>query len=136
MKTRYTPVLAIALAALSMGDVRAESLRGITVDQSGSYALDTDSIRQVKDQTQTAFTVLTVYNSKMTAPNQAGYIRANTAFLADCKAETQALTEITLMDDSGRVVYRYTPSAAEAPMLRPAKGSRDAKILAAACAAR
>lgn len=125
------------LVALSMTAVfgtdfaQAETLRAITNDAAGSYALDTDSI--VQSNGKTAFTVQTIYTNKMTAPNNAPYNKATNTFLADCKAKTQALTGVSLTDGSGKVVYTYTPTVTEAPMITPEKNSLDAKIMQTAC---
>ena len=126
-------LLAVAgvVASLTMNAAQAESLRAIVTDATGSYALDTDSI--VKSNGKTAFTVQTVYTGKMTAPNNAVYTKATNTFLADCKKQTQALTGVSLADGSGKVVYAYTPTVSEAPMLVPEKNSLDARILQAAC---
>ncbi len=121
------PVMLIALAGIA----HAETLRAIAVEKNGSYALDTDSL--VKSNGKTAFTVQTIYTSKMKAPNGAEYTKASNTFLADCKAKTQALTGVTLMEGAGKVVYSYTPTPAEAPMIAPEKDSLDAKIMQAAC---
>ena len=120
------------VSALTLNIAQAETLRAITTDASGSYALDTDSI--VKSNGKTAFTVQTIYTNKMTAPNNAAYNKATNTFLADCKAKTQALTGVTLMDGSGKVVYSYTPTVTEAPMIAPEKNSLDAKIMQTVCA--
>lgn len=124
------PVMLIALAGIA----HAETLRAIAVEKNGSYALDTDSL--VKSNGKTAFTVQTIYTSKMKAPNGAEYTKASNTFLADCKAKTQALTGVTLMEGAGKVVYSYTPTPAEAPMIAPEKDSLDAKIMQAACQAK
>jgi len=126
-------VLALSLATLS-GVAHAENLRAIAVENNGSYALDTDSL--VQSNGRTAFTVQTIYTSKMKAPNGAEYTKAANTFLADCKAKTQAITGSTLMNGAGKVVYSYTPTPAEAPMITPEKNSLDAKILQAACQAK
>ena len=126
-------VLALSLAALS-GAAQAENLRAIAVENNGSYSLDTDSL--VQSNGRTAFTVQTIYTSKMKAPNGAEYTKATNTFLADCKAKTQAITGSTLMNGAGKVVYSYTPTPAEAPMITPEKNSLDAKILQAACQAK
>lgn len=130
MKIQRIALIAIA-AALTAVVAHAETLRSITTDATGSYALDTDSI--VQSNGKTAFSVQTIYVSKMTAPNNAPYNKATNTFLADCKAKTQALTGVTLMDGSGKVVYSYTPTVAEAPMIAPEKNSLDAKIMQTAC---
>ena len=133
MKKTSAIVLSLSLATLS-GFAQAETLRAIAVENNGSYALDTDSI--VQSNGRTAFAVQTVYTSKMKAPNGAEYTRATNTFLADCKAKTQALTGVSLMEGSGKVVYSYTPTTAEAPMITPEKNSLDAKILQVACKAK
>ncbi len=130
MKTQRIALIALAVA-LATGVAQAETLRAITTDAHGSYALDTDSI--VKSNGKTAFTVQTVYSNKMTAPNNATYNKATNTFLADCKAKNQALTGVTLMDGTGKVVYSYTPTVTEAPMIAPEKNSLDAKILQTVC---
>ena len=130
---KYVIVLALSLATLS-GVAHAENLRAIAVENNGSYALDTDSL--VQSNGRTAFTVQTIYTSKMKAPNGAEYTKATNTFLADCKAKTQAITGSTLMNGAGKVVYSYTPTPAEAPMIAPEKNSLDAKILQAACQAK
>ena len=132
MKTIHL-ILPLVLASVA-GLSQAESLRGISVVNNGSYALDADSI--VQSNGKTAFTVLTNYTNKMKAPNGAEYIKASNTFLADCKAKTQALTGVTLMDGVGKTVYTYTPTPAEAPMITPEKNSLDAKIMQVACAAK
>lgn len=72
MKTQRIALIALAVA-LATGVAQAETLRAITTDAHGSYALDTDSI--VKSNGKTAFTVQTIYSNKMTAPNNArGFI--------------------------------------------------------------
>lgn len=119
------------LSVLTLNVAQAETLRAITVEQNASYALDTDSI--VQSNGKTAFSVQTIYTNKMKAPNGAEYTKATNTFLADCKAKTQALTGVTLMEGSGKVVYSYTPSVNEAPMIAPEKNSLDAKIMQAAC---
>ena len=121
-------VLGVATIA---GLSQAESLRAITVEQNASYALDVDSL--TKSNGKTAFAVQTIYTNKMKAPNGAEYIKATNTFLADCKAKTQALTGVTLMEGSGKVVYSYTPTVNEAPMIAPEKNSLDAKIMQTAC---
>ena len=133
MKKTSLIFLSLGLAALS-GAVQAENLRAIAVERNGSYALDTDSL--VQSNGKTAFSVQTIYTSKMKAPNGAEYTKAANTFLADCKAKTQALTSSTLMNGAGKVVYSYTPTPAEAPMMTPEKNSLDAKILQAACQAK
>lgn len=126
--------ISIAIVALLMsaiGIAQAETLRAITVEQNASYAIDTDSI--VQSNGKTAFSVQTVYTSKMKAPNGSEYTKATNTFLADCKAKTQALTGVSLMEGSGKVVYTYTPTVTEAPMITPEKNSLDAKIMQTAC---
>ena len=130
---KATIVLTLSLATLS-GGANAENLRAVAVENNGSYALDTDSL--VQSNGRTAFTVQTIYTSKMRAPNGAEYTKAANTFLADCKAKTQAITGSTLMDGAGKVVYSYTPTPAEAPMITPEKNSLDAKIMQAACQAK
>lgn len=125
--------LHIAIAALlTTGAAHAETLRAITVEQNASYALDTDSL--VQSNGKTAFSVQTIYTSKMEAPNGAAYTKATNTFLADCKAKTLAITGITLTDGAGKAVFTDTPSVAQAPMITPEKNSLSAKILQAACA--
>ena len=131
MKNKRLALIAFT-SVLATGIAQAETLRAITTDASGSYALDTDSI--VKSNGKTAFTVQTIYTSKMTAPNNASYNKASNTFLTDCKAKNQALTGVTLMDGSGKVVYSYTPTVTEAPMIVPEKNSLDAKIMQTVCA--
>ncbi len=129
--------ISIAIVALLMsaiGIAQAETLRAITVEQNASYAIDTDSI--VQSNGKTAFSVQTVYTSKMKAPNGSEYTKATNTFLADCKAKTQALTGVSLMDGSGKVVYSYNPTVTEAPMITPEKNSLDAKIMQTACSLR
>lgn len=120
----------VTIAGLS----QAESLRAITVEQNASYVLDVDSL--TKSNGKTAFAVQTIYTNKMKAPNGVEYTKATNTFLADCKAKTQALTGVTLMEGSGKVVYSYTPTVNEAPMIAPEKNSLDAKIMLTACGAR
>lgn len=127
---KSTIILALGIAAAT-GVAQAETLRAITVEQNASYALDTDSI--VQSNGKTAFTVQTIYTSKMKAPNGAEYTKATNTLLADCKAKQQALTGVALMDGSGKVVYTYTPTVSEAPMIAPEKNSLDAKIMQTAC---
>lgn len=125
----------IAIAALfftATGLAQAETLRAITVEQNASYAIDTDSF--VQSNGKTAFSVQTVYTNKMKAPNGAEYTKATNTFLADCKAKTQALTGVSLMEGSGKVVYSYNPTVSEAPMITPEKNLLDAKIMQTACA--
>ena len=131
MKTS-TYAFVVLTAVFAAGVAQAENLRSITTDAQASYALDTDSI--VKSNGKTAFTVQTIYTGKMTAPNNAVYNKATNTFLADCKAKTQALTGVTLMDGTGKAVYSYTPTVTEAPMIAPEKNSLDAKILQTVCA--
>ncbi len=129
--------ISIAIVALLMsaiGIAQAETLRAVTVEQNASYAIDTDSI--VQSNGKTAFSVQTVYTSKMKAPNGSEYTKATNTFLADCKAKTQALTGVTLMEGSGKVLYTYTPTVTEAPMIAPEKNSLDAKIMQTACSLR
>ena len=129
--------ISIAIVALLMsaiGIAQAETLRAVTVEQNASYAIDTDSI--VQSNGKTAFSVQTVYTSKMKAPNGSEYTKATNTFLADCKAKTQALTGVSLMDGSGKVVYSYNPTVTEAPMITPEKNSLDAKIMQTACSLR
>ena len=126
--------ISIAIVALLMsaiGIAQAETLRAVTVEQNASYAIDTDSI--VQSNGKTAFSVQTVYTSKMKAPNGSEYTKATNTFLADCKAKTQALTGVSLMEGSGKVLYTYTPTVTEAPMIAPEKNSLDAKIMQTAC---
>ena len=130
-KTKLVFALGIATMA---GVAQAETLRAITVEQNASYALDVDSL--TKSNGKTAFAVQTIYTNKMKAPNGAEYIKATNTFLADCKAKTQALTGVTLMEGSGKVVYSYTPTVNEAPMIVPEKNSLDAKIMQVACSAK
>ena len=123
-------LLALGIVALA-GVAQAETLRAITIEQNASYALDTDSI--VQSNGKTAFSVQTIYTNKMKAPNGADYTKATNTFLADCKAKTQALTGVSLADGSGKVVYSYTPTVNEAPMIAPERNSLDAKIMQTAC---
>jgi hypothetical protein len=123
-------IFALGVATIA-GLSQAESLRAITVEQNASYALDVDSL--TKSNGKTAFAVQTIYTNKMKAPNGAEYTKATNTFLADCKAKTQALTGVTLMEGSGKVVYSYTPTVNEAPMIAPEKNSLDAKIMQTAC---
>ena len=126
--------ISIAIVALLMsaiGIAQAETLRAVTVEQNASYAIDTDSI--VQSNGKTAFSVQTVYTSKMKAPNGSEYTKATNTFLSDCKAKTQALTGVSLMEGSGKVLYTYTPTVTEAPMITPEKNSLDAKIMQTAC---
>ena len=129
-KTTSIAILGLLMAAT--GVAHAETLRAITVEQNASYALDTDSL--VQSNGKTAFSVQTVYTSKMKAPNGAEYTKATNTFLADCKTKTQALTGVSLMDGSGKVVYSYNPTVTEAPMIAPERNSLDAKIMQTACA--
>ena len=129
-KTTSIAILGLLMAAI--GVAHAETLRAITVEQNASYALDTDSL--VQSNGKTAFSVQTVYTSKMKAPNGAEYTKATNTFLADCKAKAQALTGVSLMDGSGKVVYSYNPTVTEAPMIAPERNSLDAKIMQTACA--
>lgn len=130
-KTKF--VFALGVAAIA-GMAQAETLRAITVEQNASYALDLDSL--TKSNGKTAFAVQTIYTNKMKAPNGAEYTKATNTFLADCKAKTQALTGVTLMEGSGKVVYSYTPTVNEAPMIAPQRNSLDEKILQVACGAK
>lgn len=130
-KSRIVLVLSLAVIA---SVAQAETLRAIAVEQNASYALDADSV--IKSNGKTAFTVQTIYTSKMKAPNGADYTKATNTFLADCKAKTQALTGVTLMEGSGKVVYSYTPTVNEAPMIAPERNSLDLKIMQAGCAAK
>ncbi len=130
---KMTTMLALAAVVLA-GVAQAETMRAITVEQNASYALDLDSL--TKSNGKTAFAVQTIYTNKMKAPNGAEYTKATNTFLADCKAKTQALTGVTLMEGSGKVVYSYSPSVNEAPMITPEKNSLDAKIMQVACAAK
>ncbi len=128
---KSTSIAIVALLVTATGVAHAETLRAITVEQNASYALDTDSL--VQSNGKTAFSVQTVYTSKMKAPNGAEYTKATNTFLADCKAKTQALTGVSLMEGSGKVVYSYNPTVTEAPMISPEKNSLDAKIMQTAC---
>ena len=130
MKKTSAIVLSLSLAALS-GVAQAENLRAIAVEKNGSYALDTDSL--VQSNGRTAFAVHVIYTDKMKAPNGAGYTKEVDTLLTDCKTKTQALTGSTLMDGSGKVVYSYTPTPTEAPMITPEKNSLDEKIMRAVC---
>ena len=130
MKKAGAILISLSLVSLS-GAVQAENLRAIAVERNGSYALDTDSL--VQSNGRTAFAVHVIYTDKMKAPNGAAYTKEVDTLLADCKAKTQALTGSTLMDGAGKVVYSYTPTPAEAPMITPEKNSLDAKIMQAAC---
>lgn len=129
-KSNSIAILGLVIAAT--GVAQAETLRAITVEQNASYALDTDSL--VQSNAKTAFSVQTVYTGKMKAPNGAAYTKATNTFLADCKAKTQALTGVSLMEGTGKVVYSYNPTVSEAPMIAPEKNSLDAKIMQTACA--
>lgn len=129
---KMTSIAIVGLLMAATGVAHAETLRAITVEQNASYALDTDSL--VQSNGKTAFSVQTVYTSKMKAPNGAEYTKATNTFLADCKAKTQALTGVSLMDGSGKVVYSYNPTVTEAPMISPERNSLDAKIMQTACA--
>ncbi len=129
---KSTSIAILGLLIAATGVAQAETLRAITVEQNASYALDTDSL--VQSNGKTAFSVQTVYTSKMKAPNGAEYTKATNTFLADCKTETQALTGVSLMDGSGEVVYSYNPTVTEAPMIAPERNSLDAKIMQTACA--
>ena len=124
--------LVLAMSIVAAASVaQAETLRAITIEQNATYALDTDSI--VQSNGKTAFSVQTIYTTRMKAPNGADYTKATNTFLADCKAKTQALTGVNLMDGSGKVVYSYTPTVNEAPMISPERNSLDAKIMQTAC---
>ena len=124
--------LVLAMSIVAAASVaQAETLRAITIEQNATYALDTDSI--VQSNGKTAFSVQTIYTTRMKAPNGADYTKANNTFLADCKAKTQALTGVSLMEGSGKVVYSYTPTVNEAPMISPERNSLDAKIMLTAC---
>lgn len=129
-----TPIIALAAIAATLvtGIVQAETLRNIATETNASYALDTDSI--VQSNGKTAFTAQTIYINKMTAPNNAAYNRATNTFLADCKAQTIALTSVKLIDGSGKVVFTDTPTVQQAPMITPEKNSISAKILQTVCA--
>jgi hypothetical protein len=129
---KSTSIAILGLLIAATGVAQAETLRAITVEQNASYALDTDSL--VQSNGKTAFSVQTVYTSKMKAPNGAEYTKATNTFLADCKTKTQALTGVSLMDGSGKVVYSYNPTVTEAPMIAPERNSLDAKIMQTACA--
>ena len=132
MKKIVQHSFAVFLGAVGVVNLaHAETLRAITVEQNASYAIDTDSI--VQSNGKTAFSVQTVYTSKMKAPNGSEYTKATNTFLADCKAKTQALTGVSLMEGSGKVLYTYTPTVTEAPMITPEKNSLDAKIMQTAC---
>ena len=133
MNVRTTLLASLTLASLA-GLAQAENLRSIAVEKNGSYALDTDSL--VQSNGKTAFSVQTIYTSRMKAPNGAEYTKATNTFLADCKAKTQALTGVTLMEGSGKVVYSYAPTVTEAPMITPERNSLDEKIMQAACRAK
>ena len=68
--------ISIAIVALLMsaiGIAQAETLRAVTVEQNASYAIDTDSI--VQSNGKMAFSVQTVYTSKMKAPNGSEYTK-------------------------------------------------------------
>src|SRR5574343_1440998 len=127
---KMTTMLALAAVVLA-GVAQAETMRAITVEQNASYALDVDSL--TKSNGKTAFAVQTIYTNKMKAPNGAEYTKATNTFLADCKAKTQALTGVSLMEGSGKVVYSYNPTVTGAPMITPEKNSLDAKIMQTAC---
>jgi hypothetical protein len=131
---KSTSIAILGLLIAATGVAQAETLRAITVEQNASYALDTDSL--VQSNGKTAFSVQTVYTSKMKAPNGAEYTKATNTFLADCKAKTQALTGVSLMEGSGKVVYSYNPTVTEAPMITPERNSLDAKIMQTACGIR
>lgn len=131
MKVQRIALIAFT-TLLAAGIAQAETLRAITTDAAGSYALDTDSI--VQSNGKTAFTVQTIYTSKMTAPNNAAYNKATNTFLADCKAKTLAITGVTLTDGSGKTVFTDNPTVQQAPMITPEKNSISATILKTACA--
>ena len=135
MKTKKSTIaisgIIALVSALTLNMAHAETLRAITIEQNASYALDTDSI--VQSNGKTAFTVQTIYTNRMKAPNGADYTKATNTFLADCKAKTQALTGVSLTDGPGKVVYSYTPTVNEAPMIAPERNSLDAKIMQTAC---
>lgn len=133
MNKTPTILISLTLAAMS-GMAQAENLRAIAVENNGSYALDTESI--VHSNGKTAFTVHVVYTDKMKAPNGAAYTKEVDTLLADCKAKTQAITSSSLTDGAGKVVYSYTPTPAEAPMITPEKNSLDERIMQAACQAK
>ncbi len=127
-----SPAKLIAIAvALVASIAQAETWRDITTDTRGSYAIDTDNV--VRSNGKTAFTVQTIYTSKMSAPNNAPYNKAVNTFLADCKAKTIALTGVKLMDGSGTVVFTDTPTVEQAPVMTPEPNSLSAKILQAGC---
>src|SRR5574343_1328284 len=105
---KSTSIAIVALLVTATSLSHAETLRAITVEQNASYALDTDSL--VQSNGKTAFSVQTIYTSKMEAPNGAAYTKATNTFLADCKAKTLAITGITLTDGAGKVVFTDTPS--------------------------
>lgn len=127
-----SPAKLIAIAvALVACIAQAETWRDITTDTLGSYAIDTDNV--VRSNGKTAFTVQTIYTSKMSAPNNAPYNKAVNTFLADCKAKTIALTGVKLMDGSGTVVFTDTPTVEQAPVMTPEPNSLSAKILQAGC---
>lgn len=127
-----SPAKLIAIAvALVACIAQAETWRDITTDTRGSYAIDTDNV--VRSNGKTAFTVQTIYTSKMSAPNNAPYNKAVNTFLADCKAKTIALTGVKLMDGSGTVVFTDTPTVEQAPVMTPEPNSLSAKILQAGC---
>lgn len=127
-----SPAKLIAIAiALVASIAQAETWRDITTDTRGSYAIDTDNV--VRSNGKTAFTVQTIYTSKMSAPNNAPYNKAVNTFLADCKAKTIALTGVKLVDGSGTVVFTDTPTVEQAPVMTPEPNSLSAKILQAGC---
>lgn len=129
MKSSITLIaMAVALAA---GSAQAETWRDITTDARGSYAIDTDNV--VRSNGKTAFTVQTLYTSKMSAPNNAPYNKAVNTFLADCKARTMALTGVKLMDGAGNTVFTDTPTVEQAPVITPEPNSLSAKIMQAGC---
>ena len=130
---KTTMILSLSFMA-TVGIAQAETMRAIAVEPHGSYALDTDSV--VQSNGKTAFSVQTIYTSKMEAPNGAAYTKATNTFLADCKAKTLVITGITLTDGAGKTVFSDTPTVAQAPMITPEKNSLSAKILQAACQAK
>ena len=120
--------MAVPLAA---GSAQAETSRDITSDARGSYAIVADNV--FRSNVKTAFTVQTLYTSKMSAPNNAPYNKAVNTFLADCKAKTIALTGVKLIDGAGNVVFSDTPTVEQAPVMTPEPNSLSAKILQAGC---
>ena len=129
MKTQA--LVAASLFTLISTVAQAETWRDITTDTRGSYAIDTDNV--IHSNGKTAFTVQTIYTSKMTAPNNAPYNRAVNTFLADCKAKTIALTGVKLIDGAGNVVFADTPTVEQAPVITPEANSLSAKIMQAGC---